>query len=210
MVVFVHIALGGVVGLDIKRSICLRDLLFGALLSILISLYNIPKFYFLSSVERKNLIVYDTQLINAIVNLILLENLLMNRSAMAYWKQISCRLMNNWPALRSNRVTATLTNEKAACGLDLRRGEEAEPGKASHQKIQPTVATQISPFTVIDVDDGNISAIHSCMCTAEKESNSAIFQRDDYIRPTDSQNENREMSTNLPKIIVVQPRYDPS
>ena len=113
-------------------------------------------------------------------------------------------------------MAATLTNEKAACGLDLRRGEEAEPGKASHQKIQPTVATQISPFTVIDVDDGNISMsgnskhIHSCMCTAEKESNSAIFQRDDYIRPTYSQNENREMSINLPKIIVVQPRYDPS
>ena len=208
MVVFVHIALGGVVGLDIRRSICLRDLLFGALLSILVSFYTITKFFFLSSVERKNL--YDTHLIVAIINLILLENLLMNRSAMAYWKQISCRLMNNWPALRSNKVAATLTNEKAACGLDLGSGEEAEPGKASHQRIQPTVATQISPFTVIDVDDGNISAIHSCMCTAEKESNSAIFQRDDYIRPTDSQNENREMSTNLPKIIVVQPRYDPS
>ena len=113
-------------------------------------------------------------------------------------------------------MAATLTNEKAVCGLDLRRGEEAEPGKALHQKIQPPVATQISPFTVIDVDDSSISMsgnskhIHSCMCTAEKESNSAIFQRDDYIRPTDSQNENREMSTNLPKIIVVQPRYDPS
>ena len=113
-----------------------------------------------------------------------------------------------------NKVAATLTNEKAACGPDLRRGEEAEPGKASHQRIQPTVATQTSPFTVIDVDDSSISGnskhIHSCMCTAEKESNSAIFQRDDYIRPTDKQNENREMSTNLPKIIVVQPRYDPS
>ena len=86
MVVFVHIALGGVVGLDIRRSICLRDLLFGALLSILACLYTITKFFFLSSVDRKNL--YDTHLLHTLVNLILLENLLMNRSAMAYWRQI--------------------------------------------------------------------------------------------------------------------------
>ena len=70
MVVFVHIALGGVVGLDIRRSICLRDLLFGALLSILITIYTITKFFFLSSVERKNL--YDSHLIHALINLILL------------------------------------------------------------------------------------------------------------------------------------------
>merc|ERR1711974_158448 len=89
-------------GLDIRRSICLRDLLFGALLSILVSLYTITKFFFLSSVERKNL--YDTHLMHILVNLILLENLLMNRSAMAYWRQISCRLINNWPALRSPKV----------------------------------------------------------------------------------------------------------
>ena len=54
-------------------------------------------------------------------------------------------------------MAATLTNEKAACGLDLGRGEETEPGKASHQIIQPPVATQISPFTVLDVDDRSIS-----------------------------------------------------
>ena len=104
MVVFVHIALGGVVGLDIRRSICLRDLLFGALLSILACLYTITKFFFLSSVDRKNL--YDTHLLHTLVNLILLENLLMNRSAMAYWRQIFCRLLNNWPALRSPKVAA--------------------------------------------------------------------------------------------------------
>ena len=102
MVVFVHIALGGVVGLDIRRSICLRDLLFGALLSILITIYITTKFFFLSSVERKNL--YDSHLIHALINLILLENLLMNRSAMAYWRQVSSRLINRWPIPRSSKV----------------------------------------------------------------------------------------------------------
>ena len=106
LVVFIHIALGGVVGLDIRRSICLRDLLFGAFLSILVSFYTITKFFFRSSVDRKNLDVYDSHIMHTLVNLILLENLLMNRSAMAYWRQISCRLMNNWPALRSPKVAA--------------------------------------------------------------------------------------------------------
>ena len=75
MVVFVHIALGGVVGVDIRRSIVLKDLLLGALLSILITIYTITKFFFLSSVERKNW--NNSHLIHAIINLILLENLLM-------------------------------------------------------------------------------------------------------------------------------------
>ena len=102
MVVFVHIALGGVVGLDIRRSIVLKDLLFGALLSILITIYTITKFFFLSSVERKNW--NDSHLIHAIINLILLENLLMNRSAMAYWRQGSSRLINERLIPRSFKV----------------------------------------------------------------------------------------------------------
>ena len=127
MVVFIHIALGGVVGLDIRKSICLRDLLFGALLSILVSLYTITKFFFLSSVERKNL--YDTHLMHTLVNLILLENLLMNRSAMAYWRQISCRLLNNCPALRSSKVATSTSSEKT--GHHLRDEHSAELGKNS-------------------------------------------------------------------------------
>ena len=104
MVVFVHIALGGVVGVDIRRSIVLKDLLLGALLSILITIYTITKFFFFSSVERKNW--NDSHLIHAIINLILLENLLMNRSAMAmaHWRQVSSRLINGWPIPRSSKV----------------------------------------------------------------------------------------------------------
>ena len=151
MVVFLHIVLGGVVGVDIRRSICVRDLLFGALLSILVSFYMITKFFFLSSVERKNL--YDTHLMHTIVNLILLENLLMNRSAMAYWRQISCRLMNNWPALRSPKVAASLINAKT--GRHLGNEHSTELGKNSlieEQKMQDTdIAAPANSFTVFEI-----------------------------------------------------------
>ena len=228
MVVFVHIALGGVVGLDIRRSICLKDLLFGALLSILVSFYTITKFFFLSSVERRNL--YDTHLMHTLVNLILLENLLMNRSAMAYWRQISCRLINNWPALRSPKVAAN--PNKTARGNHLSNENTAELGKNSlidEQKTKPTDSMSISSPTDVDVDDNNDSMLenttreekfflHQCRCNLAKESNSGIFRQDDSICPTNSrdigQYKNRENTTQpaitLPKIIVVQPIQDPS
>ena len=39
MAVFIYIIFGGVVGLDIRRSIRFKDLIFGALLFVLISTY---------------------------------------------------------------------------------------------------------------------------------------------------------------------------
>ena len=196
MVVFIHIALGGVVGLDIRRSICLRDLLFGALLSILVTFYTITKFFFLSSVERKAL--YDTHLMHTLVNLILLENLLMNRSAMAYWRQISCRLMNNWPALRSPKVAASPTNEKTEVSMPENTINEVN----------------MTDNTTKEEEDKNNLQLYN----PTKESNTGIFHRDEYISTTDTRvtqrNENREnqteTATELPKIIVVQPIQDPS
>ena len=222
MVVFVHIALGGVVGLDIRRSICLKDLLFGALLSILVSFYTITKFFFLSSVERRNL--NDTHLMHTLVNLILLENLLMNRSAMAYWRQISCRLINTCPPLRSTKVAASPNNEKTACANCL-----SKENTTKEQQIPPTDSMSISSLAVVDLDDNNISMLentsreekhflHQCRCNPAKESNSRIFRQDDSICPTNSRDikqetkrENtRHTAITLPKIIVVQPIHDPS
>ena len=195
------------------------------------------KFFYLSSVERKAL--YDTHLMHTLVNLILLENLLMNRSAMAYWKQVFRRLLNNWPALRSPKVAASPTNEKTGHHLgDKHLTELGKNSLINEQKIQQQteIATPTNSFTMFEVSmpENTINEVNMTDNTIKeeedknnlkqyrfnptKEPDSGIFHKDEYISPTDTRvtqrNEKREnqteTATELPKIIVVQPIQDPS
>ena len=209
MVVFVHIALGGVVGLDIRRSICLRDLLFGALLSILITIYTITKFFFLSSVERKNL--YDSHLIHALINLILLENLLMNRSAMAYWRQVSSRLLNRWPIPRSSKVADFPGKEKTEPQLSLSNvitTPDTHQTLLDGQKEENTKVT--SKISLTNMGDCNISVSESRRTNKSDlildNSILEIFHKDGFTQPYGGGAIPQNKSSGLPKIIVVQPK----
>jgi hypothetical protein len=101
MAVFIYIIFGGVVGHDIRTSIRVKDLIFGALLFVLISAY-ITYLYNFSPIEQWHL--YE-HIVHIIGNMILLQMLILNRSAMTYWRQILRRWRNNLaPCLRGASV----------------------------------------------------------------------------------------------------------
>ena len=209
MVVFVHIALGGVVGLDIRRSIVLKDLLFGALLSILITIYTTTKFFFLSSVERKNW--NDSHLIHAIINLILLENLLMNRSAMAYWRQVSSRLLNRWPIPRSSKVADFPGKEKTEPRQSLSHvitTPDTHQTLLDGQKEENMKVT--SKISLTNMGDCNISVSESRRTNKSDlildNSILEIFHKDGFTQPYGGGAIPQNKSSGLPKIIVVQPK----
>ncbi len=102
MAVFIYITFGGVVGPDIRKSIRFKDLIFGALLFIPVAAYYTYKFNFLQLEQRNN---YDVHIVHIVGNMLLLQSLILNRTAMTYWGMILRRWRNNLaPCLRGARV----------------------------------------------------------------------------------------------------------
>jgi hypothetical protein len=101
MAVFIYIIFGGVVGPDIRTSIRTSDLVFGALLSILICAYMTFIYNFLP-LEQWHLYGH---IVHISLNMVLLQMLTLNRKAMTYWRQILRRWRNNLaPCLRGASV----------------------------------------------------------------------------------------------------------
>jgi hypothetical protein len=101
MAVFIYIIFGGVVGPEMRTSIRFKDIIFGALLSFLISAYITFLYNFLT-LEQWQLYAHICHIIG---NMVLLQMLTMNRKAMTYWRQILRRWRNNLaPCLRGTRV----------------------------------------------------------------------------------------------------------
>ena len=104
MVVFIYITSGGVVGPDIRKMIRFKDLIFGAFLFFLLSSYYTYKFTVLPEEQRN---AYDSHIVHLVGNMLMLESLLHNRSAMAYWRQIARRWLTNLgPWCRGAKVGA--------------------------------------------------------------------------------------------------------
>jgi hypothetical protein len=101
MAVFIYIIFGGVVGLDMRTSIQFKDLIFGALLFLLICAYITFIYNFLPA-EQWHLYVH---IVHISGNMVLLQMLTLNRNAMTYWRQILRRWRNNLaPCLRGASV----------------------------------------------------------------------------------------------------------
>lgn len=102
MAVFIYITSGGVVGPDIRKMIRFKDLIFGSFLFFLLSSYYTYKFTVLPEEQRN---AYDSHIVHLVGNMLMLESLLHNRSAMAYWRQIVRRWRTNLgPCCRGARV----------------------------------------------------------------------------------------------------------
>jgi hypothetical protein len=143
MAVFIYIFFGGVVGLDIRTSIRFKDLIFGALLFVLILSGNITYVYNFLPLEQWPV---SDNIVHIIGNMVLLQMLTLNRNAMTYWGMILCRWRNNlapacgaqvWrrrPASPTPRGGRSPASGYLRCSLSL----DAKPIAPTHEGNQKT------------------------------------------------------------------------
>ena len=111
LTVFAFVNCGGVVAPDTRKTIRFKDMVIGTFFFFLATWYTF-KISFLFKFK------FLTHIVQIVGNLLLLESIMRNKSAMAYWRHIIHRWRNNLWIKRSNRVgVVNPTEEETSCHI---------------------------------------------------------------------------------------------
>ena len=107
--IFAFIKFGGVVGLEIRKTVIFKDFLVGIFLFLFLACYYRYKFYVVAVKDQD---IADMHLVHVVGNFLLLEMIILNESAMTYWGKIRRRWWNNLEVqLRRDQVRAPGTKD---------------------------------------------------------------------------------------------------
>ena len=170
LTVLTFIKLGGIVGIDIRKTVLYKDFLVGLFLSVILLGYFRYRKILMSDNEQS---MDDVHIVHLVGNFLLLEMILLNGSAMKYWGNILRRWWNNREVyFRRNQARAagppelpcpvnTGTTADASAGRWCApqepgrslggRGERRHQGIVEVEVINSIISTSIEMIEIIEI-----------------------------------------------------------